>query len=408
MFASLGACSAEPIETTHGGSMRQFVTEARFGDVPPTRLILIVDGSATAEAAQVRARVVRAVDQAAAALSSDPSSPPARWAPIDIEARIMWIGARTIRSSAEDARLLWREEQATDRGAATLARGIAEAISSTPPPDVEPTRAIDTVRMALELTPPVRGQQRIVVLATSHDDPTAAAERETSLEAADHPRVLSILPTMDDDQEAAGCAAGVEGWHLVEWLRKQTFADFHDCGMQRLDVGHRDSGMRRISGPVAIREDGTPACRVRVRVSSIDAEVETRCDPRRGWFGPVAVGASPEDASLTCDVMMLTGEDGSRCRDRGSACPGCASGWCIREETDPVTNVTTCVAFRQVPASMSANGANASNPFFTKFDAGGGSVDHRGFLNRSELKLIAEWLDVGAQYYNNPFAAPED
>jgi hypothetical protein len=81
---------------------------------------------------------------------------------------------------------------------------------------------------------------------------------------------------------------------------------------------------------------------------------------------------------------------------------------CIRFETDPVTNVTVCAAFRQVPASMSFNGANASNRFFTKFDAGGGTVDHRPFLNRAELKLISEWLDIGAQYYNNPFAAPED
>lgn len=61
-----------------------------------------------------------------------------------------------------------------------------------------------------------------------------------------------------------------------------------------------------------------------------------------------------------------------------------------------------------VTQSMSFNGATASSRFFTKFDAGGGTVDHRGFLNRAELKLIAEWLDVGAQYYNDPFAAPED
>jgi hypothetical protein len=61
-----------------------------------------------------------------------------------------------------------------------------------------------------------------------------------------------------------------------------------------------------------------------------------------------------------------------------------------------------------VNPSMSFNGAIASNRFFTKFDAGGGTVDHRGFLNRAELKLISEWLDIGAQYYNNPFAAPED
>jgi hypothetical protein len=62
----------------------------------------------------------------------------------------------------------------------------------------------------------------------------------------------------------------------------------------------------------------------------------------------------------------------------------------------------------RVNQSMSFNGALASNRFFTKFDAGGGTVDHRPFLNRAELKLISEWLDIGAQYYNNPFAAPED
>jgi hypothetical protein len=73
---------------------------------------------------------------------------------------------------------------------------------------------------------------------------------------------------------------------------------------------------------------------------------------------------------------------------------------------DPVTQV--CTAFRQVQASMSFNGAAASGRFFTKFDAGGGTVDHRGFLTRAELKLIAEWLDIGAQYYNNPFDVPED
>jgi hypothetical protein len=28
--------------------------------------------------------------------------------------------------------------------------------------------------------------------------------------------------------------------------------------------------------------------------------------------------------------------------------------------------------------------------------------DHNLMLNPSELKLIAEWLDMGAQYFNNP------
>jgi hypothetical protein len=27
-------------------------------------------------------------------------------------------------------------------------------------------------------------------------------------------------------------------------------------------------------------------------------------------------------------------------------------------------------------------------------------------LSVDELRLIAEWLDIGAQYYNNPFDVP--
>jgi hypothetical protein len=53
--------------------------------------------------------------------------------------------------------------------------------------------------------------------------------------------------------------------------------------------------------------------------------------------------------------------------------------------------------------SMSAAGANASSRFFDRFDAGG---THVGRLSPDELRLIAEWLDLGAQYYNNPFDAP--
>lgn len=81
---------------------------------------------------------------------------------------------------------------------------------------------------------------------------------------------------------------------------------------------------------------------------------------------------------------------------------------CLQFVTDPVTNVTTCVAFRQVPASMSANGAAASGRFFGKMEGtpGAGQTDHRDFMSPSELRLLSEWLDIGAQYYNDPFVAP--
>lgn len=81
---------------------------------------------------------------------------------------------------------------------------------------------------------------------------------------------------------------------------------------------------------------------------------------------------------------------------------------CLQFQTDPVTNVTTCVQYRQVQASMNANGANASTRFFAKFDANSPNGNHAGWLSPAELKLISEWLDIGAQYYNNPFDAPED
>ncbi|MCK7597812.1 hypothetical protein M0G74_11075 [Microbulbifer sp. CAU 1566] len=51
---------------------------------------------------------------------------------------------------------------------------------------------------------------------------------------------------------------------------------------------------------------------------------------------------------------------------------------------------------------MDTNGANASR-FFEVFEAGG---FHAGELSAAELRLISEWLDIGAQYYNNPFEAP--
>ncbi|GAA6183539.1 hypothetical protein [Aliiglaciecola sp. NS0011-25] len=58
-----------------------------------------------------------------------------------------------------------------------------------------------------------------------------------------------------------------------------------------------------------------------------------------------------------------------------------------------------------VANTLSTNGARSSAAFFTLFEDGG---SHQGWLTKSELKLIAEWLDIGAQYYNNPFAAPAD
>lgn len=57
-----------------------------------------------------------------------------------------------------------------------------------------------------------------------------------------------------------------------------------------------------------------------------------------------------------------------------------------------------------VAASLRTAGARASTNFFARFQSGG---THAGYLSAAELKLIAEWIDIGGQYYNDPFVVPE-
>lgn len=95
--------------------------------------------------------------------------------------------------------------------------------------------------------------------------------------------------------------------------------------------------------------------------------------------------------------------------------PTCVGVAVCQYERDPITNALLLDSSgrlipltRAVPvaATMSGGGARASARFFNKFanfNAATDTVDHRGLLNSSELKLLSEWLDLGARYYNNPF-----
>jgi hypothetical protein len=69
---------------------------------------------------------------------------------------------------------------------------------------------------------------------------------------------------------------------------------------------------------------------------------------------------------------------------------------------DPVTGLPTQVPVVVSPPMRTA-GALASTAFVTRFNAGG---SHAGRLDPAELRLVFEWLDIGAQYYNDPFVVP--
>lgn len=68
----------------------------------------------------------------------------------------------------------------------------------------------------------------------------------------------------------------------------------------------------------------------------------------------------------------------------------------------------------QTTPSLQA-GSSAQSSFFNKFKLAADGTCSAGathctngqpWLSEHELKLLSEWIDIGAQYYNNPFAAP--
>ncbi|MCC5793225.1 MAG: hypothetical protein JJT85_00635 [Chromatiales bacterium] len=71
----------------------------------------------------------------------------------------------------------------------------------------------------------------------------------------------------------------------------------------------------------------------------------------------------------------------------------------VDEETGEPILVTV-----NIPAPMSTGGARSSPRFFSLFAPGG---SHEGWLSPAELRLVSEWIDIGGQYFNNPFDAPE-
>ncbi len=73
-------------------------------------------------------------------------------------------------------------------------------------------------------------------------------------------------------------------------------------------------------------------------------------------------------------------------------------------EGNPIAVLTTVT----VNNILSTNSARSSARFFELFNeanlsTNSGTVNHQNMLTSHELKLLSEWLDIGAQYYNTPF-----
>ena len=79
----------------------------------------------------------------------------------------------------------------------------------------------------------------------------------------------------------------------------------------------------------------------------------------------------------------------------------------VIEITQDADGNDVIITFPVAPPASEA-GARASSDFFDRFinpDHPSYGI-HGGIMSGAELRLVAEWLDVGAQYFNNPFDAP--
>ena len=90
--------------------------------------------------------------------------------------------------------------------------------------------------------------------------------------------------------------------------------------------------------------------------------------------------------------------------DEQAVIMGALTNVLVNGPIDPTTGLPTQVPVTVGPP-MLAGSARGSTQFFNEFTASG---THAGYLSAAELRVITEWLDIGAQYFNNPFdpAAP--
>ncbi|HWM29772.1 MAG TPA: hypothetical protein VNQ14_15030 [Woeseiaceae bacterium] len=113
----------------------------------------------------------------------------------------------------------------------------------------------------------------------------------------------------------------------------------------------------------------------------------------------LADGLSPDEPDHFNSYRELLAADNEQFLDNGAL-----QDVLVQVGTDPDTG-DPIFATVTVNPSMSVAGASASSRFFDRFEAG---QSHDGYLSLAEKRLIAEWLDVGAQYYNNPFDVPQN
>ncbi len=119
----------------------------------------------------------------------------------------------------------------------------------------------------------------------------------------------------------------------------------------------------------------------------------------------LTAGVSDLDASHFKAYRELVSDDNEQELQGGILIDRLVDSGQVDINGDPILVTVT------VPRSMVPGSALSSTRFFSAFASTGTHYDtgtgaQQGWLTPAELKMVAEWVDNGAQYYNNPFDAP--
>lgn len=131
----------------------------------------------------------------------------------------------------------------------------------------------------------------------------------------------------------------------------------------------------------------------------------TLCHGPTGAGGAVQVPAGTTQLDLTASTsqtmppFLTSYVDLLFSHDEQTVNMGALQELTVPGPVDPTTGQPTQVPVALAPPAV-AGSANASAKFFGVFAPGG---SHVGYLSASDLRLVSEWLDIGAQYFNNPF-----
>jgi hypothetical protein len=181
-------------------------------------------------------------------------------------------------------------------------------------------------------------------------------------------------------------------------------------------------------------DDWTPACRVIINyethihplwnaprpvLDAMGTQIGSNTCAQSGCHAPVDVANAPMVPAAQLDLTDGPSEDEADqfkayrellfADNRQIVANGALTDEQVQIGTDAMGN--PILAPVSTPAHMSAAGANfgQSRRFFDCFEGENGvcaATPHANFLSLDELRLVAEWLDIGAQYYNNPFDVP--